>query len=369
MRCSRSRAQRVTDIEQKLNNYEALLADFRTLPARVGRPPTFMEIAGYPHYENVCSNILVFFLDPEQPHGLGTLMLDALARVGSIVSTSGEGVGGNVSIEREVITEAGNRIDILIESDAHAIVIENNIRAGINNPFADYSEYLDRLAPEDRDHHRLLLTLSPTEEASEWGFKNFTYTDFVAEIRAMLGQYVAEADTRYLTLLLDFLNTMENLHKETRMNEQFVGFLSERYDEIEALLGEIKTFRDELRRKVRALGALVDVEEYQNVSQWVYREQTSLYDMLGHDIRVYDDLPVIVDTTIYPSGWEVAVELRRGSGIESRLSELLRHLDITVEDERDFVHARFRYDESMERIAPVVQSLVDKFATSREVSG
>jgi len=106
-----------------------LLDDFRALPGRVERPRTFMEIAGYPHYENVCSNILAFFLDPEEPHGLGTLMLDALANAGGR-SDANEGVGGSVSVEREVGTEAGNRIDILIESDDRIVLIENKIYAG-----------------------------------------------------------------------------------------------------------------------------------------------------------------------------------------------------------------------------------------------
>ena len=345
---------------------EALLDDFARLPARVERLPTFMEIAGYPHYENVCSNVLSFYLDPEQPHGLGTLLLDALARVGGI-APEGEGVGGNVSIEREVTTGAGNRIDLMIESDAHAIVIENKIRAGINNPFADYSKYLDRRTPEGREKHRLLLTLAPTDEGSRWGFANITYTELVAQIRAMLGRYVSGADTRYLTLLLDFLNTLENLHKETRMDERLFKLFSERSDEIGALLAEIKTFRDELRQKVRALGSLVDVEEYGNVRQWFWREETRLLDVLVHDIRVASDLPVHVDTIIYPRGWKVRVGIRAGSGMAPRLSELLRSLDIAVEDDRDSTYARFAYDESLERIAPVIQNLVDKLAASGNV--
>jgi hypothetical protein len=38
--------------------FEALLDEFRKLPPAVSRLPTLMEVAGYPHYENVCSNIL-----------------------------------------------------------------------------------------------------------------------------------------------------------------------------------------------------------------------------------------------------------------------------------------------------------------------
>ena len=38
----------------------------------------------------------------------------------------------------------------------------------------------------------------------------------------MLGYHVTEANTRYLTLMLDFLNTVENLEKGTRMNQEFI---------------------------------------------------------------------------------------------------------------------------------------------------
>ncbi len=365
-RCIGRATEQVARSEYMPNDYEALLDAFGRLPARVERLPTFMEIAGYPHYENACSNVLAFYLDPEQPHGLGTLVLAALARAGDI-SQADEGVAGNVSVEREVVTGAGNRIDIVIESDTHAIVIENKIRARVNNPLADYAEYQDSRTPEGREKHRFLLTLAPTAEGSVWGFKNITYTGFVAEIRETLGRHVSSADTRYLTLLLDFLNTLENLHKETRMDARFFRLLSERSDEIEALLGEVKAFRGELRRKVRALGSLVDVEGYPDVRQWFWREETSLRDVLVHDISVAPDLPIYIDTAVYPSGWEISVWLRGASGIEPRLSELLRRLDIAVDG--DFVHARFAYEENLELIAPVVQDLVDKLALAGNATG
>ena len=54
-----------------LTGSDASLRRVKELPNRVARPQTFMEIGGYPHYENVCSNFLAFFVDPEGPHGLG----------------------------------------------------------------------------------------------------------------------------------------------------------------------------------------------------------------------------------------------------------------------------------------------------------
>ena len=122
----------------------SLLDEFKKVPGRISRPQTFMEIGGYPHYENVCSNFLAFFFDPEGPHGLGSLFLNALAGSVGIEGVEG-GLEGNVSVEREVSTEAGNRIDILIRSDSNAVLIENKIFAAVANPFEDYAAYLRRL--------------------------------------------------------------------------------------------------------------------------------------------------------------------------------------------------------------------------------
>jgi hypothetical protein len=122
----------------------SLLDEFNRLPGRISRPQTFMEIGGYPHYEHVCSNFLAFFFDPEGPHGLGSLFLEALVDSVGIEGADGD-LGTNVSVEREVFTETGNRIDLLIRSDSHAVLIENKIFAAVANPFEDYAAYLRRL--------------------------------------------------------------------------------------------------------------------------------------------------------------------------------------------------------------------------------
>jgi len=41
----------------------------------------------------------------------------------------------------------------------------------------------------------------------------------VSEIRAPLGRYVVHADTRCLTFMLDFLNTLDNLQTGTAMHQ------------------------------------------------------------------------------------------------------------------------------------------------------
>jgi len=288
----------------------------------------------------------------------------------------GKGVGGNVSIEREVVTDAGNRIDILIESDDHAILVENKIFAGIGNPFPDYAAHLDRRTPDGRSKHKLLLTLSPMDEGRAWDFTNLTYADFVRQIRSLMGHYFSRADTRYLTMLLDFLNTLENLQRETHMDKEFVSLLAERGDDAGNFFAEVMSFKDELRKKVRELSNLISAEEYGNVRQYFYRERTGLYDDLVHDVRVSEDLLVATDTVVDARGWRIFIWPREG--IRSEVAALLESLEITFEagnllipstQDKRFVHStRFGYSENLDRIRPVLHDLIHRIATSRNAT-
>lgn len=260
-----------------------LLDEFGKLPDRIERPQTFMEIAGYPHYENVCSNFLAFFFDPEGPHGLGSLFLDALMNSLSVAGRE-EGLGGNVSVEREVSTAEGNRIDILIKSDSHAVLIENKIFAAVDNPFEDYAKYLDRLQDENGDAYenkiKILLTLYLSSEGAEQGFVNLTYADFVSAVRSSLGRHVSEADSRYLTLMQDFLNTLENLGEGTRMNQEFTKLLGEREGEVDEFLAALNEIRGELREKVKQLGTLIVVDRPGQVEQIPWHPNVALIHLL-----------------------------------------------------------------------------------------
>ena len=345
--------------------FDNLLDEFGKLPKRPERQPTFLEIAGCAHRENACSDILAFFMDPANPHGLGTLFLDALARTGGIQNQ--ETTASNISVNREGATNARKRIDLLIQSDSHAILIENKIFAGVDNPLGDYAKYLDCLKPTARHKHKFLLTLTPSDEGASHGFKNITHQQLVKEIRGLLGSYVPDADTRYLTFVLDFLNTLDNLNRGTVMGQEFLDFLALRRNDTENFLREINGFKDELRKKIHGLADLVDVQS--NVRQLPWRKKDELFDILGHHIRLASDLEVAVDTFISPDGWKITFHARIGTNEE--LEKLLQRLEIPFqkEDGKRLIHPnRFEYAEDLNRIAPVVRKVVRKLAESDRVA-
>ena len=61
-----------------IDQFKTLLAAFKKLPPTLQRDPTTLEISGYPHLEDVYSNILAFFLDPRREHGFGQNFLEGI---------------------------------------------------------------------------------------------------------------------------------------------------------------------------------------------------------------------------------------------------------------------------------------------------
>ena len=124
------------EIKEKLDN---LMAKLKKLPPLEVRLPTFLEITEFPHYENVCSNILKFYFDSNQPHGLNNLLLKSLFQ---LLNQDIYNIESVRKIKREEITNTQKRIDLLIELDSTVILIENKINHFLtDNQLKEYYDY------------------------------------------------------------------------------------------------------------------------------------------------------------------------------------------------------------------------------------
>ena len=200
------------------------------------------------------------------------------------------------------------------------------------------------------------------------GFRNITYEQFVHEIRGLLEDDIAGADTRYLTFMLDFLNTLDYLQGGMVMNPEFVKFLASRSGDVNDFLTEIRNFKDELRTKVTELGnnKLLDVASYSNVKQWKYRDKVGLFDILVHEIESSSfENKISVDTIIDPKGWRVNISLRGKSDKlgQEALKNLLQNRSIPFKEDKWFTLEKcFNYAEDLNKIAQVVQRVVQQLA-------
>lgn len=63
------------ELENFLNEVNQL---YNKIPVK---EKTFMDVSGYPNYENVCSNILAFYLKPSEEHNFDALVVNSFIKV------------------------------------------------------------------------------------------------------------------------------------------------------------------------------------------------------------------------------------------------------------------------------------------------
>lgn len=312
-------------ISNELKSLEALLEQVETLSQAPKGKPTFMEIAGYPHYENVCSNILSYFLAPDNEHGLDTLFLDSLA------ASLGreESRFSSVEVRREVTTEVGNRIDLVIETDDIIIAVENKIFAGLANPLEDYSRYLAEILNEDgvKDIWKCVLSIDEGLEPDN-GFVPITYKSLFLEIRLRLGFHVSNAEPRSLGWLTDFMTSIENLTDEGRdMDADLIEFVKENQEPIIKLTSKVKELKGQFRNEVHRLSQ--EISEKGDISflkTGAWRQPDDFFDIAYFDIKTAMGI-LAFDVTITLSGWKVVIFFRDADELAYIQKILKQHKD------------------------------------------
>lgn len=219
-----------------MTDYLSLLLEFQSLP-RQQRRSTFMEIAGYPHYENVCSNILKFYLDPKEEHGMGDLLLRALF---VMIGKPEIAIPQDIGIRRESSMEDRKRIDLMIDCSSFTLGIENKIYHWEANDLKNYARVIDALAAgKSAGAFKIILCLRTVKDqpAPGGGFLRFSYSQLWDHTRTLLGQRLLNAHPKWLLYLTDFMETTERLAGNQSPGETAVmDFFAKHHDLVERLV-------------------------------------------------------------------------------------------------------------------------------------
>lgn len=188
---------------------------------------SIFDIADISHKETVYSNLLAYFLDPGEEHGLAELFLRSLLEVLPQDDPFDSGqlfhFTNDYSVSREYSTRGGGRIDLVLTShqphlsgevnteidntDCHewAILIENKIQARVCNPLEDYWESVDA----DR---KIGIVLSiRTEDSGHHHFSNVLHRDYANKVQKNLSDYFLNIDGRHLFLLKEYFFALRNI--------------------------------------------------------------------------------------------------------------------------------------------------------------
>lgn len=212
------------------------------LPSHVSqKEDTILTIAGIDHLENAWSRIYAYFLNENEPHGLGNLFKKSLEnviyrKIGRSVNIS----GGVVKCEYSTID--GNRIDILIQAPEHSIIIENKVHHHLDNDLNDYWISVDG---KDDTKTGIVVTLSKIL-TNNLNYINVTHLEWVNEIEKLLISHKNRTGTKDTMVLLK--NFLENIKQVCRkMNESDIKFYLKNRENINNLYSIASDYRSWLQ--------------------------------------------------------------------------------------------------------------------------
>jgi len=278
-----------------------------------------MEVSGYPHFENVASNILAFFFTSDEEHGLGDLFFKSLMEIilgNTVVETN------NINAKREYPTSKGNRIDIVLSNDSYMVGIENKIFSGVGNDLLDYMNTINKLAVEEKSIPiNIILSLRDEKKIANMnGYHHVTYELFFEVIRRNLGGYIQSADNSWLIYLKDFMKTINELDRGgIIMNSGLCNFITQNKSEVENLIRDCNNLKKEMTQSTKKI-KVMNLDKYRNSMKIVDycrnfpNEWTSSYVI---DIEKSADKTLVIETYSDLLGWHIAIWDRWG-GIQGK---------------------------------------------------
>lgn len=336
-------------------DFTKILLDFKSIP-RHKRTKTFMEICGYPHYENVCSNILQFYLDPNNEHGLKDLVLNSLMH---LIDRDFKFDNDFEAIEiyREHKTIAENRLDLLILTENYSIGIENKIFHHLHNDLTDYNNTVLSYCYNSRKPICIVLSLNKLtskediEKTTTNNFINVTYEQLFENIKQNIGRNLTNSNISYINHLTDFIKSIENLTPKTMENKALWTFFKNNSESIQELTDSFNEYRNSLYQKIYQLKDTLPQNEFAPSvdRQWIYEGYC-----LVHDYTVNSKYKVAVDTYIDINGWEIQL-----FGRNSQSTDFIFN---TMCQDKDFLPKPFDSYERGERL------IFEKFDTDVDIS-
>lgn len=262
---------------------------------------TFMDVSGYPHYENVCSNILAFYFDPNGEHKLNELFINSIIKIierkNKSLNIDFGDILNNTKVYREYVTSKGNRIDLVIQNDNFVIGIENKIYASVTNDLDDYANTLNKL---NNNSIKILLSLfDNTKEIKNTEFINVTYQEFFYQLKEELKNLEIEKNKWYI-FLDEFIKNLVNFEGELEMEEEIINWLKVNQKELDEFdkIREI-IYKSMEKKQEKLKGELEKSLKVDYIKIWKGR----------NEIVSYIDSPYKyhVDANLSSRGWRIGI--------------------------------------------------------------
>ncbi len=317
------------------NIYNKLLSEASELyNKRPIKEKTFMDVSGYPHYENVCSNILAFYFNTVEEHNFNNLVINSLIKVLKNKDIDINLISDNdiVSVKREYTTLKGNRIDIVLETDNLVIGIENKLYASVYNDLQDYANTINNI---NKRSIKILLSLHDnSEESKNTEFINITYQELFDQLNIDLLDY-QETNNKWYIFIKEFIKNLENYEGESKMEEEILNWLKENNEKLEELEEIKKIATKSIEKKEEELKILLEDKLKINfIKIWKGNTQMACY--------IDSPYKYHVDATLTPAGWKIGLFTWTAIN-NSKIKQILLNSDYNIIEDNGQHRRLFKY--------------------------
>ncbi|BFM03772.1 hypothetical protein Psyaliredsea_24190 [Psychrobacter alimentarius] len=226
-----------------LKRFKAFIDKFRALDF-TDEELTLFDVGTRGHFENPTTELLSFFLDSTKPHDLEDSFFNGLQ---SVIAKKNilPNLGTFESLETEVSTQSGKRIDLLVETDTALIVIECKIYHQQNNPFDEYTIFGNDRINKSAQHSsasktlvKLVLCLNGnvSTDLSADGWYGISYNELVQYIEEGLSKTMFNNPyNKWVLFAREFLLHLKGLNTMTAINKDELSFLTGNLNEFAQL--------------------------------------------------------------------------------------------------------------------------------------
>lgn len=343
----------------KIQKFEELLNEFEEKYNKDNNKPekTFLQIEKVPKSELVSSNILAFYLNPKEEHGLGDLCVKALIKSANI---SYDGDLNNIRVHREYRTPTEKYMDIVLNDDEIAICIENKIFSGVDNDLENYSDTTNNI---NANNYKIILSINDESKvATKHNFINLTYKEFCEQLKNDISNVFNDRNKWHI-FLVDFINNIENLYMGRRkVNSEMKLWARDNKEKINDIFDFIMNIKSELNEKTSELNRLLvkATKDYKNIDyiwQWnasgIQDENNEvLYTICVIEMKQYK---MAIDNYLGLDGWYLDFSFRGRNGYEDKrrkIIDILNDKNMTYDcyDENHIRVFEFDYDEDYSKI-------------------
>ncbi len=256
-------------LEIKIKYFESLLESAKKFKKQP-REKTFFDTAIRNHYENPMTELLEFFLNPQESHELGDVFWKGFSDViqAEIGKASEVSIGQIERLERECVTHSGNRIDLMLETDSHLLLIEAKIYHHQNNPFHDYVKYA-KTRSKGKEILGLILSISGKSEAQNRS--GISYQQLVNAVRPYLAeQMLSNPMNKWNLFAREFLLHLESYYKIQNLDMNSVQFIFDHYRDIQELQKlKTTTIKEVVEKISQQLNLMIDnYDSYNKYESW-----------------------------------------------------------------------------------------------------